>query len=458
MQAHITIEQECCAVALNKENALSHPSRLLNRNFILLWQGQAISQVGSQLSMIAMLFWIKHATESPALMGIMSMTTGLAGVLFSPIGGAFADRYSRRLIIIVCDLISGLAVFSLSSWMLLRPAAKGGTLGWIFAVTIVLSVVRSFFTPAITASTADLVPEEKVASANSMLQASTQISILLGQGIGGLLFRMLGAPLILIIDGITYLFAAFNKYYIRIPQPLTGENGDWRARANNFKQEIFEGLKYIKTNTGLTQLLLIAAFLNFFMAPIAGLFPFYVEDHLKLDPGWYGYLIASFGVGNLVGYLLIGTVRAPGKARAGLIIAFIALLSLFYGMLGVVNTPMTVVVFIMGIGAASGFINVSIMTVLQITTPTEIRGRVFGLLQMISACLLPIGIGLAGATASLVGNNIPLIYLFCGACMGLVALLASVLSELRRYLAFEPHKTPEVASLGQMTEEIVNAD
>ena len=131
---------------------------------------------------------------------------------------------------------------------------------------------------------------------------------------------------------------------------------------------------------------------------------------------------------------------------------------MLYGLLGVVNTPVTVVVIVMSIGAASGFINVNIMTILQITTPTEIRGRVFGLLRMISACLLPIGIGLAGAAASLVGNNIPLIYVFCGVCMGLVALLASVLSGLRRYLAFEPHKPREVVSLGQMTKEIINAD
>ena len=106
-----------------------------------------------------------------------------------------------------------------------------------------------------------------------MLQASTQISTLLGQGIGGLLFRMLGTPLILIIDGITYLFSAFNKCYIRIPQTLTEKNGDWRARAHDFKQEIFEGLSYIRANTGLTQLLLIASFLNFFMAPIHGVVP-----------------------------------------------------------------------------------------------------------------------------------------------------------------------------------------
>jgi MFS transporter, DHA3 family, macrolide efflux protein len=430
----------------------------MNRNFILLWQGDAISQIGSQVSMIAMLFWIKHATESPALMGGMAMTSGLAGVLLSPIGGVFADRYSRRSILVFCDLISGFAVLSLSLWMLLRPTVQGWTLAWVFAVSIVLSIVRSFFTPAIAASTADLVPEEKVAGANSMLEASSQISILLGQGIGGMLFRMLGAPLIFLIDGVTYLFSAFSKYYIRIPQPLTEKNGNWRARAHDFKRDILEGLGYIRTNTGLSQLLLIASFLNFFMAPILGLLPFYVEDHLKLHPGWYGYLLASFGVGNLVGYLLTGTVTVSGKARSGLIIAFIALISALNGLLGVVNTPVAVVVVMISIGTASGYINVNLMTILQITTPTKIRGRVFGLLEMLSACLFPIGMGLAGAAAFLVGNNIPVIYLLCGACSALVALAALFLSPIRQYLAFEPNKPQEVASPDQVTEEIVSAD
>jgi MFS family permease len=443
---------------LNKENALSRPSRLLNRNFILLWQGEAISYIGSQLSKIAMLFWIKHATESPALMGVMTMTTGLVGLLFLPIGGAFADRYSRRFIIIICNLINGMALLSLSFWMLLRPAAKGVTLGWIFAVITVLSVVENFIMPAIIASTADLAPENKVDSANSMLQASAQISFLLGQGIGGLLFRMLGAPLLLIIDGITYLFSAFSTSYMKIPQTLPKKNGEWRALATDFKQDIFEGLKYIKTNAGLTQMVLIYSFLEFFAAPILGLFPFYVEDHLKLDPGWYGYLLACYGAGKVVGYLLAGTVRAQGKVRAGLIIAFMLLLALLYGMLGVVNTLAPVVVVVMSFAATSGFININLMTISQITTPTEIRGRVFGLLGTVSAFPMPIGVGLAGAAASLVGNNIPLIYIFCAACMGLVALLASVLSEVRRFLAFDSNKPREVISPAPAIEEIINAD
>jgi MFS family permease len=418
----------------------------MNWNFVLLWQGQAVSQIGTQVSTIAMLFWLKHATESPALMGAMQMLVGLAAVLLGPIGGAFADRYSRRSIIILCDLISGIAVLSLSLLMFLAPAATGATLAWVFVSSVALSVVNSFFLPAIAASIPDLVPQEKVAGANSILQASIQISALIGQGVGGMLFRLLGAPLVFLIDGITYLFSAFSECFITIPQAVSEKKGDWRAQTREFKQEIREGVNYVWENRGLTQLLLVTTLLNFFLAPILGLFTFYVEDHLKLHSDWFGYLLTIYGVGNLLGYLLAGVVPVSGRSRARLMIAFMVLESVLYGLLGVVMTLVTVAAVALASGAASGFVMVNVSTILQITTPSEIRGRVFGLLATISACVMPLGMGLAGAVAWLVGNNIPLIYFSCGACMLLVTIVASGFGEFRRYLAFEPSGPEEEIS------------
>src|SRR6185503_2536248 len=104
----------------------------MNRDFLLLWQGQAVSQIGSQISAIALLFWLKHATESPVLMGAMAMMSGLTAVVMGPIGGAFADRYSRRSIIIICDLVSGFAVLSLSLLMLFAEGARTLSLVGVF--------------------------------------------------------------------------------------------------------------------------------------------------------------------------------------------------------------------------------------------------------------------------------------------------------------------------------------
>jgi len=79
------------------------PARLLNKNFVLLFQGQLVSQIGSSIYMIALIFWLKHATESATLIGLLSMTATLPGVLLGPFGGTVADLFSRKMLIVVGD-------------------------------------------------------------------------------------------------------------------------------------------------------------------------------------------------------------------------------------------------------------------------------------------------------------------------------------------------------------------
>ena len=423
---------------------MTAPSKLLNRNFVLLWQGQAVSQLGTQISATAMLFWLKHVTGSPGLMGSVAMVAGLCAAVLGPIGGAFADRYSRRSIMIICDLVSGSAVLCLA--LLIWLTRTGGfSLGGVVAVSIVVAAANSFFQPAISASTADLVPKEKVAGANSTLQASLRLATLVGLSIGGVLFRILGAPLALTIDGITYLISAFSKYFIAIPQTFKASSPGWGNRSKEVFSQIGEGLNYVRSNRGLTQLLIVATIFNLFMAPILGLFPFYVEDCLKLPSDWYGYLLAAYGVGALSGYLLAGTLKTLRRARAAWLLSFMVAASALYGALGLFRSSAVIGAIIFTIGALSSFINVSIITVLQIATPSQIRGRVFGLLTTITACLQPVGMGMAGAGASLAGKNIGIIYVLCGCCMAIVTLVAASLRDIREYLSIGREEAAQVS-------------
>ena len=94
---------------------MTKPTNLLNKNFVLLWQGQLVSLFGVQAYNIAMMFWIKHQTGSATLMGLVMMVSQIPGVVLGPVSGVFVDRYSRWKIIVGSDLIRGFVTISLAA-------------------------------------------------------------------------------------------------------------------------------------------------------------------------------------------------------------------------------------------------------------------------------------------------------------------------------------------------------
>ena len=143
---------------------MAESNRLFNRHFLLLWQGQFVSQLGNQAHAIAMMFGLKHATGSASLMGLIMMLSMLPGVLLGPLAGTIVDNYSRKKIIVIADILSGLFVLLLAAIMLFAPQATRLTVIWLTVVSIALGVIAAVFRPAISASIPDLVPALQVAA------------------------------------------------------------------------------------------------------------------------------------------------------------------------------------------------------------------------------------------------------------------------------------------------------
>ena len=412
----------------------SRPARLLNRNFVLLWQGQFVSWLGAQIVIIAQLFWIKRVTESASLIGIMEAVTALPALLFGPFGGVVADRFSRRKLIIFADVVRGVAALSLGAMMFLMPDAIGATIAWMFVVLLISSLMSAFFNPAISAAIPDLVPKKSITTANSLTQLSYQLTTFLGQGVGGALFRLLGAPVLFVIDGVTYLFSALSEVFVRIPQEIPETSPDWRKQVETLKEDLRAGFQYVWRRAGLRELVFVSSFLTFFTMPIIILMPFFVEDWLGMTPDWYGFMMASFGVGSLAGFLAAGSIKLTSRTRHRAIITILLAQSVGYGLIGMVREPMLVLVLAFAGGALNGFITVHITTMVQITTPTNIRGRVFGLLATISGGLAPISMGLAGIVADLINQNIPLMYMACGVAMVSLSLIIAFNRDFRHFV------------------------
>ena len=418
-----------------KPQSMQAPSaaRLMNRNFLLLWQGQFVSSLGSQAYSIAMLFWLKTISESASLLGLVMMLSSLPGLILGPIGGTVADRHSRKRIIVGADLFRGLTVTSLAILLFWMPERTYLIAACVVAVSVINPILGAFFRPAITASIPDLVPKGKVAAANSLNQSSAQISMLVGQSVGGLLFRILGAPFLFLFNGLSFLFSGLSECFISIPQKIPKREGSLKEQIGQFWRQTIEGFDYVRRRPGLRNLFLAAGALSFFLRPILVLFPFYVEDFLKVEADWYGYLLASFSAGALAGAVLAGSVRIKERARAFALVAGLLVFSFSMGGLGLTSAPLAAVALVFVAGASEGFLDVLVITILQTSTPSEIRGRVFGLLGTLSRGLAPIAMGAGGVIADLTGRNIPLIYVSCGAVM---VLLTVYLTASRRFHAF----------------------
>ncbi len=431
-------------VTLNKdvqpEPAAEPPTRLFNRNYVLLLQGQTVSRLGNQVFAVALWFWIKDVTESATILGLIVALTALPGLLLEPIGGAMADRYSRRRIIVISDLIGGLVVLALAAAVYFAPAHPA-TLVWLFVASMLLATINAFFIPAIAASVPDLVPDDRLGSANSLGQLSMQLSLFIGQGLGGVLVRVLGIPLLFLFNGLSFLFAAASARFITIPQRTVQRAESWRELFVAFKNDIIDGLRYVRRATGLWEFLLLSTAVNFFGTPIIVLLPFFVEDTLGVAVDWYGYIAAAFGIGSLVGYLVMLVARISGRTRALLMLLCFVVGGAGDIALGLVTAPLVVVALAFLGGCTSGFVAVNITTILQRTTPSEMRGRVFGLLGTLAGAVAPVAAALAGVATDLLNKNVPLIYSTCGVIIIALTLLMALNRNCRYFLAYEAPRT-----------------
>lgn len=416
---------------------MQEPKKFFNRNFALQWQGQTVSRLGSQIFTAGLLFWVKQATGSPALMGTLAMVSSLPGVVLMPVGGALADRYPRRSIIIMGDLIRGAALLALTAFMWMRPQAIGAILAGLFLVSVINGIVGSFFGPALAATIPDIVPKERVTAANSLGQLSLQGSLFIGQAIGGWLFEVVGAAWLFLVNALSFLYSSGSEVLVKIPQTIPERKGNWREQFRTFGHEIVDGFHYVWAKPGLRQMLFLSAALSFFTAPIIVLMPFYVEDTLQATARWYGFLLSGVAVGTMLGYALAGILHLKASTRGFVMILISVLVPLGFVGLGLAQTTGIALLFAVVAGLTSGYVTVNITTLIQVTTPSEIRGRVVGLLAALSTALTPLGSGLAGVVAELLHKNIPLIFVGCGVLTSAIALLISTSRSYRAIMSSE---------------------
>ena len=293
------------------------------------------------------------------------------------------------------------------------------------------------FTPAVNASLPELVPKSSLPKANALLQGTNALTTTASFGVGGFLYAAFGAPWLFLINAISYLISAASECFITIRQEFPAERINRRNAVGKFRRETWEGALYVWQHRGLRLLVAMLGLINFVLIPTGIAMPILVRDFLHRGPEFLGILGASQAAGSLLGFIAMGAIKTPPHWRPGVVISGLILCGLLILFLGLVPPPTLLLFSVALFGFLLPLINVNIISLMQGTTPSNIRGRVMGVMGTFVLGLIPLSQGLAGVLIDSVDQQVPVIYLGVGGlCITLVTLAASA-PAFRRYLAMD---------------------
>ena len=415
----------------------------MNKNIFLLWQGQLISQLGTQAFSVVMMFWLMENTGSSILMSFILALSILPSIILGPVSGVLADRVSRKKIIITTDIIRGISVLVLSV-LLIYGGVEQSFIIALFAITaFVNGICRAFFQPAIDAWIPDLVTENQLPKTIAFFSSSSQCTTIIGQALGGILYRILGAPVLLLLDAFSYLFSAASECFIKTAQKKdSNQNLNFRELTTSYKADLAEGLHYVKAKEGMIQVMIFVSSVNFFITPLMLLLPFYVAEQLSSQVQWYGFLLAGMALGSLIGFWVSAMIKPLGNHRAVIMFSSILTFSLCIFLLSQSFSSLNSLIYICIAGFCLGVFNLQSMTLFQTCTPSNMRGRVMGLLMTVSSVMLPLGLLTSGIIGSSTNNDTQLIFSLSALCLALLTIYFSLNLKARTFLFVDiPIKT-----------------
>lgn len=382
-------------------------NKLWNLNLILLWQGQLVSAFGDSVYDIALGFWILAKTNSTALMGILMSAAIIPRVILSPFAGTYVDRHNRKRILVVTDVIRGIAITfigiaALMDFIQVWMVLSGG---------IILGVCGSFFEPSVQSSLPDIVPKDKLIKANSSFSMIGTATAIVGKTSGGVLYQQLGAPVMFLINGISYIISAFTECFIKIP------NKKRNVKEINFIDDLKSGFSYVKNFTGLKYLYVTIAFLNFFaMMGITLLLPLF-KSREYLGPARYGIAMAFSTGGMFLGFFILSIFSIKALKRSQLFTYGGLLSSISMVILPFVPSYPAIMVLLFLNGISIAVVNSILQSSMQAAVPSDMRGKVFGFKRTLAISLIPMGMAIGGILAEfipiriIIGTGFSLIFI-----------------------------------------------
>ena len=391
---------------------------LRQRDFGLFWLSLLFSAVGSQISTVAVAWQVYEITNSPFQLGLTGLFRALPVMILSLPGGVLADRMDRRKLLIVTQILAALLALALG----LLTSTDQVRVWHIYAVTFLSGAVGIFDAPARTAMIPALVSAEQLASAYALNITWRQIATLAGPFAGGVVIGALGISMAYYIDALSFLAVIICLAFMRRQVKPA------RDQKESPLQSVRAGFNFIRENSVILGLMSMDTCVQFFGA-YRSMMPAFARDILGTGPAGLGALLGVPALGALAGsgiVLAAGNPRRKGRLIIGVTLLYTIGLVCFA--LSRSLTLSLVIVFCLGLVDAVG--ETLRDTLVQLTTPDRMRGRVKSFDQVFMSAGTYMGHAQMGTAATFFGVSGALIL---GGCLGSagVVLVAKYARRLR---------------------------
>ncbi len=417
---------------------------LKNRSFLLLWLAQAATQIGGNMVVYGLTVLIFSGTGSNAAVSLLILTFLAPAVFFSAVAGVFVDRLDRRLILIVTNLLR--AVFFAMVY------AAGGNIAMIFVLNIAISTVTTFFSPAEAAMIPFLVPRRQLLAANGLFTFTQNAAFAIGFALLGPLVVKLAGPEVLILT-VAALYLVAMVFTITLPSAPPSEealsagdavHGTEQAVAAVIA-ELREGLAYIRAHRNVTWSLIYLGVTASLIGVLGVLGPDFATETLGLNPNDFVVVVLPLGMGIVTGILLLNAygrflprqrTMEGGLVALGILLVALAAAGPITRFLqraeavapGDLSGLVSLLSVVVGIGFLAGvcyaLVAIPAQTGLQEELPEEVRGRVFGVLNMLVSVASFVPIIIVGPISDAVGTTVVIV------AVGILVTLAGLISVL----------------------------
>ena len=342
------------------------------KNFYKLWLGELISNIGSGMTAFALSVYVYEKTGSVSYISLITLLSFMPSIILSPIGGLLADRYDRRLLMIIGDLFSGLGLI----YILWNIQAGEKSIVPIFLGITFSSIFTSLLEPSYRATLTDILDEENYAKASGLIQAAGSAKYLISPVIAGMILSVADIRVILLLDILTFITTCLMIFLVR--KSMNSETQNYKK--DSFKG-LLEGLFIIKENRGVYFLVIIMFFVCFFMGFIQILIRPMILALSSVKTA--GIMESLCAVGLLIGSLWIG-IAGIKKNYSKILAVACFFCGIFMSMTGVNENLNIIGISTFLFFSTLPFMNSCADVLVRVSIPNELQGRVWGLISLIT--------------------------------------------------------------------------